>query len=117
MTSYSRQGCAEQIEILLDGSIPQVEMTSCGLNSGPLDAKGSYNATIACNLTNGNMSHIGRKIKDVPYITNKESERYISNIGNETVIGYKYFDFTEKGTIDFKCKMQRSRHLYDLCRL
>ncbi|WP_218961739.1 family 43 glycosylhydrolase [Actinomyces ruminis] len=29
-TTYSRQGCAEKIEILPDGSIPQVEMTSCG---------------------------------------------------------------------------------------
>ena len=32
---FSRQGCAERIEILKDGSIPQVEMTSCGLNDGP----------------------------------------------------------------------------------
>ena len=31
-TWYSRQGCAEKIDILSDGSIPQVEITSCGLN-------------------------------------------------------------------------------------
>lgn len=30
-TWYSRQGCAEKIEVLEDGGIPQVEMTSCGL--------------------------------------------------------------------------------------
>ena len=29
-TCFSRQGCAEKITILPDGTIPQVEMTSCG---------------------------------------------------------------------------------------
>jgi beta-xylosidase len=33
---FSRQGCVEQIKIMKDGSIPQVEITSCGLNGGPL---------------------------------------------------------------------------------
>lgn len=47
---YSRQGCAERVEIRPDGSIPQVCVTSCGLNGGPLAAKGSYPATICCHL-------------------------------------------------------------------
>ena len=44
----SRQGCAEEVKILPDGTIPQVEMTSCGLNGGPLKAEGSFPAGIAC---------------------------------------------------------------------
>ncbi|MBQ2183531.1 MAG: family 43 glycosylhydrolase, partial [Lachnospiraceae bacterium] len=31
---YARQGCAEEVKFLADGSIPQVEITSCGLNGG-----------------------------------------------------------------------------------
>ena len=49
-TSFSRQAMAQEIQILPDGSIPQVEMTSCGLNGGPLVGKGTYPAHIACNL-------------------------------------------------------------------
>ena len=51
-TWYSRQGCAEKLTILPDGSIPQVEITSCGLNGGPLQGKGEYPAHIACHLYN-----------------------------------------------------------------
>ena len=49
-TNYSRQGMAEKLTILPDGSIPQAEMTSCGLNGGPLEGEGVYPAYIACNL-------------------------------------------------------------------
>ncbi len=47
----ARQGCAEKISILSDGSIRQVEMTSCGVNAGPLRWKGRYEARIACTLS------------------------------------------------------------------
>lgn len=95
-TAFSRQGCAEKITILPDGSIPQVQMTSCGLNGKPLLAKGSYPAVIACNLTNGNISHIdkGIQIEHVPFITNEGEERFIADIDDGTLIGYKYFSFT-----------------------
>jgi hypothetical protein len=46
-TCFSRQTCAEAIEIKEDGSIPQVELTSCGLNGGPLLGRGEYPAYIA----------------------------------------------------------------------
>lgn len=49
-TWYSRQGCAEKLNVQKDGSISQAEMTSCGLNGGPLKGKGEYPAYIACNL-------------------------------------------------------------------
>ncbi|MEH7495347.1 family 43 glycosylhydrolase [Neobacillus niacini] len=94
-STFSRQACAEPITILPDGSIPQVEMTSCGLNGGPLKAEGEYPAVIACNLTNGAMPHItNRKSNyDIPFITHSDEERYITNIKEKTLIGFKYFNF------------------------
>jgi len=90
-TELSRQGCAEKIKILPNGKIPQVEMTSCGLNDGPLIAKGTYPAVICCNLTNGKMPR-GQCVDMVlPHIICKNDERFISEIGNGTLIGYKYF--------------------------
>lgn len=46
----NRQGCAEKVYFTADGQIPQVEITSCGLNDGPLKGTGVYEARIACNL-------------------------------------------------------------------
>ncbi len=90
-SDYSRQGCAERIEIRPDGSIPQVEITSCGLNGGPLHG-GVYPATCCCNLTNGRMRHgsnSNRKTAE-PCITSRDGERFVSGITNGTLIGYKY---------------------------
>ena len=71
-TDYSRQACAEKIQILSNGRIPQVEITSCGLNDGDLCGRGQYPATICCNLTNGKMPHGGNKsFKNIPMITSK----------------------------------------------
>ena len=90
-TELSRQGCAEKIEMLPDGTIPQVEITSCGLNGGPLVAKGEYPAVICCNLTNGKMPR-GQCVDMVlPHIICKNDERFISEVENGTLIGYKYF--------------------------
>ena len=94
-SDYSRQACAEPITILPDGSIPQVEMTSCGLNGGPLPAEGEYPAVICCNLTNGHMPQNGNRIskRPQPRIFGADGERYIRDIDNGTWAGYKYFDF------------------------
>lgn len=94
-TTFSRQGCAEEITIGADGTIAQAEMTSCGLNSGPLAAAGEYPAVIACILTNGKMPHISTDgcEEDIPYITHEGEERFISDISEGTRIGYKYFAF------------------------
>lgn len=93
-SDYSRQACAEKITILPDGSIPQVEITSCGLNDGPLSGQGTYQAVICCNLTNGKMRHGSNQKKgyDAPMVTSSNGERFVGGIGNETMIGYKYFD-------------------------
>lgn len=95
-TSFSRQGCAERIELLSDGTIAQVEMTSCGLNDGALKTQGVYPAPIACNLSNGHMPHIdgGRKVPGTPpYVTCKDGERIICDFSDGCFAGYKYFEF------------------------
>lgn len=96
-TDYSRQACAEPIRILPDGSIPQVEITSCGLNNGPLLALGEYPAAIACNITNGNMPNIQfertKIVEGIPNVTHSGEERYITGIENKTLIGFKYFKY------------------------
>lgn len=105
-SDYSRQACAERITILPDGSIPQVEITSCGLNSGPLKAKGEYPAVIACNITNGHMPHGSNSIFTIsfPNVNNCGEERFIDEIKEGTVIGYKYFDFCGNNKITVTVK-------------
>ncbi len=94
-SDYSRQACAEKIQIAEDGKIAQVEITSCGLNDGALLAKGSYPAVIACNITNGNMPHGSNSIYTMsfPNVTNLLEERFIGEVADGTLIGFKYFDF------------------------
>lgn len=95
-SDYSRQACAEKISIAADGSIKQVEITSCGLNGGALKAEGSYPAVIACNITNGKMPHGSNKIytESFPNVTHADGERFIGEICGGTLIGFKYFDFS-----------------------
>lgn len=92
-SDYSRQVCAEKININKDGSIDQVEITSCGLNNGYLKCS-TYPAAICCNLTNGKMNHASNSNSKTnePNITNNNDERYITGINNNTSIVYKYFE-------------------------
>ena len=83
--------------MLPDGSIPQVEITSCGLNGGPLMGHGTYPAVICCALTNGKLPH-GR-CDGVPYIAYKGGERILTAITNGVIAGYKYFDLTSTARI------------------
>lgn len=101
----ARQGCAEKITILPDGSIPQVEMTSYGLNDGPLAGKGTYEARIACNLSSGQgtFPYLKTREKDKkgvhPYFTQSGADReqdgdaYIANMTDGAWAGFKYFSF------------------------
>lgn len=95
-TIMSRRGCVEKIEILPDGTIPTVEMTSLGFE----DALSPYRETpadIACVLKGG------------AFITEKNVlERVITNITEGAVIGYKYYDFGEDfsgKTMEFAAKI------------
>lgn len=99
----ARQGCAEKIKIEEDGSIKQTELTSCGLNDGPLRASGKYEARIACNLLGRKGTYNYNKVKcknlEYPYFTQSGTDResvpdqYIANMKNGSTAGFKYFDF------------------------
>ena len=84
----SRRACVEKIEILPDGTIPPVEMTSLGFE----DALNPYRPTpgeLACVLTGG------------CYITEKDIfTRVVTDITDGCVMGYKYFDFGRDFTGD-----------------
>lgn len=85
-TLMSRRGCVEKINILEDGSIPTVEMTSLGFE----DSLNPYEVTpadTACYLTGGCL------ITELNVFT-----RVITNIRHECVMGYKYFDFGDNNT-------------------
>ena len=102
-SDYSRQACAEPIEIKADGSIEQAEISSCGLNTKPLISKGKYPSVIACHITNGKMPRVSNKKykKSIPMVTHKNGERYIANIDGKTTIVYKWFDFeNDNGTLE-----------------
>lgn len=93
-SDYSRQGCAEKIEILKDGSIPAVEVTSCGLNNGDLKGEGTYSATICCQLTNGKMPHNSNSShKNIPVVTFDGEDRFVRFTENSKAV-YKYFDLS-----------------------
>lgn len=82
-TIMSRRGCVEKIEILPDGSIPPVQMTSLGFSES-LSPYQVTPADIACVLKGGCM------------ITEKNVfTRVITGITSGCIIGYKYFDFGE----------------------
>lgn len=99
-TDYSRQICAEKITILPDGSIPQVQMTSCGLNKGNLRGTGKYPATICGNLTNGKMPHTANRIKKgIPMVTHDGNECFVANASKGTRIVYRYFDLSKTNAI------------------
>ncbi len=104
---YSRQACAEEIFFDINGAIKQVEMTSCGLNYGPLLGNGAYSSHIACNLygKRGASSYsplvFFKSLKTQPYLTQSGIDRddnpdqYIANIRNGSIAGFKYFKFAD----------------------
>ena len=103
--SYSRQACAEKLVRNPDGSFRQAEVTSCGLNNGPLKGEGRYEARIACNLWS--RDGVGRydgssprkRLEAHPYFTQTGKDRenngdqYIANMRDGAVAGFKYFEF------------------------
>ena len=95
-TWYSRQGCAEKLHIRPDGSIPQVEITSCGLNGGPLEGKGCYPAYIVCHLFTKEPSvyvggdHFPKVMQDGR--DGDEEDGYVGNIQDSATAGFKYFE-------------------------
>jgi arabinoxylan arabinofuranohydrolase len=93
----SRRACVERIEILPDGTIPQVEMTSLGFEKS-LSPYKETPAEIACVLKGG------------CFITERDLfTRPITAITSGCIIGYKYFDFGDdfsSKTIKFCAKIR-----------
>lgn len=108
---YSRQGCAEEVRFTSDGRIPQVEMTSGGLNGKPMRGIGKYDARIACHLFSkeGSLPYtlvmLGSAIRKHPYFTQDGPDRqgkpnqYIANMQDGATAGFKYFAFAEANAI------------------
>ena len=77
----SRRACVERVTILPDGTIPPVEMTSLGFQE-TLNPYECTRAEIACVLTGG------------CFVTEKDMFcRVVTQIRENCVVGYKYFDF------------------------
>ena len=100
--SYSRQACAERLTRTPDGGFLQAEVTSCGLNGGPLKGEGEYPARIACNLwSREGTARYDRKFdrQQHPFFTQDKKDddssavQYIANLRDGAVAGFKYFDF------------------------
>lgn len=96
---YSRQGCAEKISFDENGQIAQVEITSCGLNGGPLKDTCEYSAQIACNIFNDKeQMYVGEHHEANITKDHQDGEKdpsYIRDIYENTTIGFKYFDLKD----------------------
>ena len=110
-TNFSRQGCAEKIYFDEEGRIAQVEVTSCGLNNGPLEGVGRYPARICSHLTSAKgavFSHPDVMGMEYPYLTQDIPDteptaelveadqaapfQYVRNMQDGSTAGFKYFD-------------------------
>ena len=110
--SYARQACAEVLERTDTGGFRQAEVTSCGLNKGPLPGIGTYEARIACNLWSkqGTGRYDCRSPKKVfaahPYFTQSgrdrecDGDQYIANMRDGAVAGFKYFSLGDARRIE-----------------
>lgn len=104
-TQFSRQDCAEEVEIAPDGTIVQSEITSAGLNGGPLDPTRETPAYACCHLrskegilhfssrTPWNEHHpkiVEEELSNVP----TSARSFVANLRDGAEVGYKYFAFT-----------------------
>ena len=103
----ARQACAEKIMINPDGSIDQVEITSQGLNSKPLIARGKYGSYIACNIFE---TEVEEDASSLCYkqegADGEECAQYVCGMQKGSTVGYKYFDFDgeeKRITLTYKC--------------
>ena len=124
-SSYARQACAERLAWTResDGTLrfAQAEMTSCGLNGGPLSGRGDYEARIACNLwsaAGAGRYDVGNPCKDLiahPYFTQDERDgdpnarQYIANMRDGATAGYKYLDFGAGGNVTVSATVRAHR--------
>ena len=104
-TWFSRQGCAEKLPIREDGLFGQAELTSCGLNGGPLKGEGYYPSYIACHLYREDHPAVYVGDSHLPEFQNgsfpkvvkegwdgDQNEGYVTNMRDKYAAGFKYFD-------------------------
>lgn len=115
---FCRQGMVEPIEILPDGRIPQVEITTSGPNGAPLPAVElrELPAYAACNLymTQPPQVNVEAGQNPFPYITQdgadvmpeseSKPEAYICNLTPGTVVGFKYLNFQNVTKVSVKTR-------------
>lgn len=103
---YARQACAEPLTIDPDGTIEQAEVTSCGLNGGPLAATREIPAYICCHLRSSEgILHYSSHLKwrePHPFVTQETgalvptaNRAYVHNLRDGAELGYKYLSFPE----------------------
>ncbi len=96
INSKNRQAMIEPIEVNIEGDkviIPQVEMTSQGVNTNGLNAFNRYNAHIVCYRTNN--AYIDGLVR------HEAGLNPIRGLdGPSTTIGFKYFNFGTKQETD-----------------
>ncbi|MBR1781564.1 MAG: family 43 glycosylhydrolase [Oscillospiraceae bacterium] len=107
---FSRQGCADELTMNPDGTFDQAEITSCGLNGGPLPARGNrYRASIACHLQGPDRAAMAEMLpllpdntpeRTIPYVDGcaeaGQPEGYrswLANLRPGAVFGFKYLAF------------------------
>jgi len=116
-TMFSRQGCAERVIMLPDGTFAQAEMTSQGMNGAPLPAVGRYPASMACVLHRGEAAEplVFGKISDAPAVDSKNGAQFVARVTDGTVIGYKYFTFEGKTrlSVSYRGKSQGTLYISD----
>lgn len=100
-TDFSRQACAEPIQLLPDGTIRQVEVTTQGLNGAPLKAEGVYPAAICCQLYHPSRKPVkgNGKVNAYPCVTFDGSDRIVHGMTAGAKAVYKYFDLAQKKTL------------------
>lgn len=115
---FCRQGMVEPIEILPDGRIPQVEITTSGPNGTPLPAVElrELPAYAACNLYMTQPPQVNAEAgqNPFPYITQdgadvmpeseSKPEAYICNLTPGTVVGFKYLNFQNVTKVSVKTR-------------
>ena len=85
----------------------QVEITSCGLNGGPLSDVGEYPSYIACNIfTNDHKIYVEANAPRVVQEggDNTPNNGYIKDIVDGTTIGFKYFELKDATGLRIKTR-------------
>lgn len=106
---FSRQACAAEIKMNADGTFIQAQLSSCGLNNGPLEGKGTYGAYIACHLYSkqGALFGVHPMLQNElhPAFTQDGNDReenpdqHIQNMRSGATAGFRFFSFHDTSGI------------------